>query len=187
MSSIARNSSMYVQMLARVCGSRPTVGSSRNSTRGECISPRAISSRRRMPPENSCTLPSRRSHSPTISSTTRIRSAVICLGHPVQLGVEAQVLGGRQVHVERRVLEHQTDVAAHVEPLGDDVVAGHRRRTGRRLGERAQHLDRRRLAGTVGPEEAEDLPRLDVEGDPVDGGEVAVALDQPIDLDCWDS
>ena len=109
------------------------------------------------------------------------------LGHAVQLGVEAQVLRGRQVHVERRVLEHQTDVAANVEPLGDDVVAGDRRRPGRRLGKRAQHLDRRRLAGAVGPEEAEDLPRLDVEGDPVDGGEVAVSLDQPVDLDRWDS
>ena len=82
MSSIARSSSMYVQMLARVCGSSPTVGSSRNSTRGECIRPRAISSRRRMPPENSCTRPSRRSHSPTISSTTRIRSSVISLDMP---------------------------------------------------------------------------------------------------------
>ena len=39
------------QMALRVCGSNPTVGSSRKSTLGWCIRPRAISSRRFMPPE----------------------------------------------------------------------------------------------------------------------------------------
>ena len=44
--------------------------------------------------------------------------------------------------------------------------------------QRAQHLDGGRLACSVGAEEAEDLPRLDRERDLVDGGQVAVALDQ---------
>jgi hypothetical protein len=39
------------QIDARVCGSRPTVGSSRNSTIGVCSTPRAISSRRAIPPQ----------------------------------------------------------------------------------------------------------------------------------------
>ena len=46
----------------------------------------------------------------------------------VELGVQAQVLLGRQVAVERRVLEHEADVAAHVVALADDVVARRRAR-----------------------------------------------------------
>ena len=69
---------------------------------------------------------SRRSHRPTISSTCCIRArrrARDC--DAVELGVQAQVLLGGQVAVERRVLEDEADVAAH-------VVALARRRRGRR-------------------------------------------------------
>src|SRR3954468_21702891 len=45
----------------RTCGSRPTVGSSSSSSRGRWTSARAMSSRRRMPPESSSTFVSRRS------------------------------------------------------------------------------------------------------------------------------
>ena len=38
--------------LARFCGSRPVEGSSRNSSRGVCTRPMAMSSRRRWPPES---------------------------------------------------------------------------------------------------------------------------------------
>src|ERR671923_178585 len=57
-------------MEARVWGSRPMVGSSRNSTRGECSSPRAISRRRRMPPEKVWTRSPRRSQRSTMVSTS---------------------------------------------------------------------------------------------------------------------
>ena len=66
---------MYSQIETLVWGSRPTVGSSRNSTRGECSSPRPISRRRFIPPEKVRTMLARRSHSPTISMTWRSRSA----------------------------------------------------------------------------------------------------------------
>ena len=46
-----------------------------------------------------------------------------------------------------------------------------------------EDLDRRRLARTVRPEQAEDLARRDVEVDAVDGLDVAVALDQAADPD----
>src|SRR5207249_2258260 len=41
----------YSHTAARVCGSRPVVGSSRNRTRGWCTSPAPRSSLRRIPPE----------------------------------------------------------------------------------------------------------------------------------------
>ena len=45
--------------------------------------------------------------------------------HAVELGVQLEVLGGGQVAVERRILEHEADVATDVVALGDDVVPGH--------------------------------------------------------------
>ena len=102
----------------------------------------------------------------------------------VELGVQAQVLLGGQVAVERRVLEDEADVAA-------DVVALARRRRGRRRArcppvgsrERAEHVDRRRLAGAVGPEEAEDLAGGDLEADAAHGLDLAEGLAQVVDLD----
>src|SRR5207253_11402735 len=48
--------------------------------------------------------------------------------------------------------------------------------------ERAQDGDRGRLAGAVGPEEPEQLTRLDRERDAVDGREVPEPLDEAVDL-----
>src|SRR4029450_12894924 len=93
------------QMEARVWGSRPMVGSSRNSTRGECSRPRAISSRRRMPPEKVWT-----------------RAHTVSPGH---LAVEPEVLLGGQVGVQGRLLEDQADVAADLVAFAGDVEAGH--------------------------------------------------------------
>src|SRR5947199_10685546 len=60
--------------LIGLCGSRPSVGSSRNNTFGVCSSPRAISRRRFMPPENVFTRSSRRSHSSNIRNRISHRS-----------------------------------------------------------------------------------------------------------------
>src|SRR5215217_9359706 len=97
----------------------------------------------------------------------------------VQLAVEAQVLLGRQVGVEGRLLEDQADVAANLVPLAGDVEAGHRGRAGGRLGQGAEDLDGGRLAGAVGAEEPEGLPRPDVQVDAGNGLDLLVALDQP--------
>ena len=53
---------------------------------------------------------------------------------------------GGEVAVERRLLEDEPDVAADVVALGDDVVARHARAAAGRLRERAEHVDRGRLA-----------------------------------------
>ena len=52
---------------------------------------------------------------PTISSTwSHARARRRRAGTPYSVGVEAQVLLGGQVVVQRGVLEHQADVAAHL-------------------------------------------------------------------------
>ena len=56
-------------------------------------------------------------------------------------------------------------------------------RAGIRRSQPADGLDRRRLAGTVGAEDGEDLALLDREGDSVDRRAVAVALDEVGDFD----
>ena len=99
--------------------------------------------------------------------------------HAVQLGVQAQVLLGGEVAVEGGVLEHQADVAAHLVAFADDVVAGHEGRAPGGAHERAEHVDRGRLACSVGAEEAERLPRLHGEVDAADGFDLAVLLGQP--------
>ncbi len=67
-------------MALRVCTSRPRVGSSRNSTFGWCRRPRAISSRRFMPPENVMTSDVRRSVRSTMLRTWSARALKMSRG-----------------------------------------------------------------------------------------------------------
>ena len=73
------------------------------------------------------------------------------------------VLLGRQVVVERRVLKHKADGPPHLVLLTDDVVAVDCSPTLSGLDERAEHVDRGGLARAVRTQKAEDLPRLHVE------------------------
>jgi hypothetical protein len=57
------------------------------------------------------------------------------------------------------------DPPPHLSRLAHGVEAEHPRRTGRGQQERRQDLDRRRLAGAVRAEQAEQLAALDVEAD----------------------
>ncbi len=97
----------------------------------------------------------------------------------VQLRVEPEVLRPGQVVIQRGVLEHQPDVAAHRVPLADHVVAGHAGPPGGRPGQRAEDLDGGGLPGPVRPQEAERLSRRDLEVDAADRLDVPVALGQP--------
>ncbi len=101
----------------------------------------------------------------------------------VQLGVQAEVLLGGEVAVERLVLEDEADVPADVVALGGDVEAAHAGGAGGGPRERAEHVDRRALAGAVGAEEAEDLAASDGERDAADGLDLAVGLGELVDLD----
>ena len=63
--------------------------------------------------------------------------------------------------------------ASDVDILNSALAAEHQGIAAGRIQEPREHLQRGRLAGTVRAEEADDLPRADVEGDPLDGAHVA--------------
>src|SRR5438270_54108 len=109
--------------------------------------------------------------------------AELALRYAVELGVESQVLLGREVVVERRVLEHEANLAAHVCAASQDVEAGNGGAPRRRLHQRAQHGDRGRLPGTVRAEEAVRLARRHREAHLAHGLELAIALREVDGLD----
>ena len=94
-----------------------------------------------------------------------------------------EVLAAGEVLVDRGELAGQADERPHLVGLGDDVVAQHPRAAGVRPQQRGEHADRRRLAGTVGPEHAVDRAARDREVDAVDGSGLPEALDEPGGLD----
>src|SRR5437667_1083321 len=69
----------------RETGSRPVVGSSRKKMRGSCTRPRAISTRRRMPPDRFFTCLSRHCVSSTAASSSAISRSRFCRGTPYNL------------------------------------------------------------------------------------------------------
>ena len=121
--SRSRMSSNMSQIERRLCGSRPVVGSSRKRTRGEWSTPRAISRRRRMPPESSRADWFRRSQSPTWWRRCSMRPRERAAREAVHLALDREVLADREVLVRRLGLRHGADRAADGRPLADDVVA----------------------------------------------------------------
>src|SRR5207249_2906211 len=103
--------------------------------------------------------------------------------HVVDEGVELEVLAGSQLLVERGVLKNETDARADRRRVVVDVDARHASGARRRAHQRAQDVDRRRLAGAVRAEEAEDLSRLNVQVDASHGLDRAEALGEVVDRD----
>ena len=98
------------------------------------------------------------------------------LGHAVDVADEVEVLEAGQPLVDRRVvgdvgrqLLGPQAVRGHVVPLDDDAPRV-------RPQQPDDHLDGRRLAGAVRPQEAEDLARLDGERQIVDGFDLAAVV-----------
>jgi hypothetical protein len=103
--------------------------------------------------------------------------------HAVGVPVEAEVLLGRQRLVQGRLLEHEADRSTDPGLVANDIVSVDDRRAGRGPEQRAQHPDRRRLAGAVGAEEAEHLTLPDLEGHALDCFQLAIAPEQASRLD----
>src|SRR6185437_11187766 len=89
--------------------------------------------------------------------------------------MEIEVLTNGELGVERKRLRHVADAPARVEVAGVDLLAEKQGVAFIRRQQSGQHLHRRRLAGAVRPDKAEDLAALDGEADMVDCGEIAKA------------
>jgi len=105
------------------------------------------------------------------------------VGVVVVAGEQLQRLERAHARVDPALLQHHPDARAELDALGDGVEAEHAHPA---LAWRAVALERLHgggLAGSVGAEQAEHLAPEDLEGQTVDGGGRAVALDEPVHLD----
>ena len=96
---------------------------------------------------------------------------------------EFEVLADRQVLVEGEALRHVADVALDLLRLASGCRSRGRCPAAVGPEQPADHADRRRLAGAVRPEEADDLAFATLEVDVVDDRLVAEALGQPVHVD----
>ena len=104
--------------------------------------------------------------------------------HPVEAALQLEELAPRLHRVEPDLLQRDADPLAHLVALLIDVEPVDQRGALARRQQRAEHPDRRRLAGPVGAEEPEDLPARNGEVDPAHGLDlVAEAADEPPSLD----
>ena len=101
----------------------------------------------------------------------------------IQAGPVRDGLAHGQVPVHAAGLEHDAEPLAQGDRPRSGVEAEHGHAAARARAVALEDLDRRRLAGAVGPEQAEDLAAPDGEGDAAHGGLLAVGLAQVLDLD----
>ena len=108
-------------------------------------------------------------------------------GELVEPAEHPQVLATREILVDRRVLAREADQRADPVGLLDDVEAGDARAPAIRLEQGGEDPYRRRLAGAVGPEQAEDRAFLDGQVHAVEGADLmlpgAVDLDEALRVD----
>ena len=102
----------------------------------------------------------------------------------VEAADHLEVLEAGQVLVHGGVLAGEPDLLANLRWLADDVEARDARRAVVGREQRGQDPDGGRLAGAVRAEQAEDDCRLDAEVDARERMHVAVALAEPVGLDC---
>jgi hypothetical protein len=101
----------------------------------------------------------------------------------VELGEDEEILLDAELEVAGHGLGDDPDRAAHAVGLLADVEAVHPGGALGRGDEGREHPDEGGLSGAVGSEEAEDLPLLHREADPLDRGEGAEPLGQVLDVD----
>ena len=159
------------------------MGSSRKKMRGLCTRPRAISSRRRMPPESVLVCASRHLVRSTASSTSAMFFSRCSARHAVELGVDRQVLFDGQILVAGQRLRNHADHAPHVVRILAHVVPGHDGLARGDRNQRGHHADERALARAVRPQQAEDLALGHAEVHVLHRFKVAVALDDVLHRD----
>ena len=103
--------------------------------------------------------------------------------HPVSPAEEAEIFRHRQIRIKTEFLRHITKLGTDGLAVAPDVVTVNERAPAGRLGETAEHADRRGFSGAVGPEKAEDIPGGNGHGDALHGGVLAVGLLQLVQND----
>ena len=102
---------------------------------------------------------------------------------PVVARLEDEDVANREVAIEVELLRREPDESSGLAPLALVVVAEDPNRSGALAREADDRVDRRRLAGAVAAEKAEEIAVLDVQRDVVDGDELTVTLAEVLDLD----
>ena len=102
---------------------------------------------------------------------------------PLIFATKSRYSATRHVGIERRRFRQVAGAPLGFDRLIEDVEPGDDRLALGRRHVAGQDAHRRRLAGAVRPEEAEDLAALDAEADVVDGGDAAVAFREVLNLD----
>src|SRR5439155_13155205 len=104
----------------------------------------------------------------------------------VKPAVQAKDLAGCHPRIDAATaLEHQPDSRPMIPTGRSRVLAEDADLAGVRPAVALDHLDGRRLAGTVWPKQRERFPRLDLERDPSQDRPPVVALGRLVDLDRW--
>ena len=109
--------------------------------------------------------------------------ALAAAAQPIGAGEEVQVLDHGELAIERELLRHVADALPGRGAGVAQIDAGDAQRAAAGRQQTAEHAERGRLAGPVGPEQAEDLAAVDLEADMIDGGERAELPDEIVDLD----
>ena len=171
----ARTSS---QAERRAAGSKPVVGSSRNNELGVAdegdaeVEAALLAPRERLDPRVALLRePDELDHLVDVA-----RARVVPGEHPVHLAHREH--GG-----QLGVLQDDPDLLAKRRAAAPGIEAEHLTSPASRGAVALEDLHRRRLAGAVRPEQAEDLAPLDLEVDPLDRLDVAVGLAQARDAE----
>ncbi len=106
----------------------------------------------------------------------------ICV-EAARLADKVDHLPSTQPLVEEGILRQTADSRPHTQTVTGRVQTIHQNPSRRGLQQRRTHLDRRRLAGTIGPEEDEQLAILDLQVKTIHGYLVAVVLGDRFELD----
>ena len=169
----SRSERIISQAARRAAGSNPVVGSSRKRISGSPIRPeREIQ-------------PSLLASGERLDATEAFLGQADEVDHVVDIawrrevaGEQRDVLPHGEVRVHRRGLEHDADVLAPASRPPRRVGAEHGHLPGVALPVALEDLDRRRLAGTVRPEEPEHLALGDLEAHAAHRLEAVVRLTQ---------
>ena len=162
----------------------PSNGSSRKSSRGAGSSAAASASFLRMPCEKS--VDERRRRGGQVHQRQQVgRARLERLGrHAVHLRDEAQRFRGGQPIEEREILGHDADAPLDLDGIGGRIDAENADVAGRGTQQAREALDRRRLAGAVGTEEAVEAAGRDLQIDAVHRALGSERARQAARLDC---